>query len=44
MSKVSNTARYVQLKEWLESRGTKASTGRKQTKRFSKSDYYNKTR
>lgn len=44
MSKVSNTARLQQLKEWLESRGTKASAGRKQTKRFSKSDHYNKTR
>ena len=44
MSKVSNKARYVQLKEWLDSRGTKASTGRKQTKRFSKSDHYNKKR
>lgn len=40
MSKVSTKARYVQFKEWLESRGTKASAGRKQTKRFSKSDHY----
>ena len=44
MSKVSHKARYVQLKEWLDSRGTKASAGRKQTKRFSKSDHYNKKR
>lgn len=40
MSKVSNKARYTQLKEWLDSRGTKASAGRKQTKQFSKADYY----
>jgi len=40
MSKISNTARYQQLKEWLESRGTKASAGRKPKKQFSKADYY----
>lgn len=40
MSKISNRARLTQLKEWLEARGTKASTGRKQTQQFSKTDYY----
>lgn len=40
MSKVSNRARYVQLMEWLASRGTKASAGSKQTRTFSKSDHY----
>lgn len=40
MSKVSNKARYTQLKEWLEARGTKASAGKNQTQRFSKADYY----
>lgn len=40
MSKISNKARYVQLTEWLASRGTKASAGRKQTNKFSKTDYY----
>lgn len=42
MSKISSKARYVQLKEWLESRGTKASAGRQQAKQFSKADYYKK--
>ena len=42
MSKISNKARYVQLKEWLEIRGTKASTGTKPTRQFSKADYYKK--
>lgn len=40
MSKISNKARYVQLKEWLETRGTKASTGRQPKQQFSKADYY----
>lgn len=40
MSKISNKARYVQLKEWLESRGTKASAGRQPKQQFSKADYY----
>ena len=44
MSKISNKARLQQLKEWMESRGTKASAGKQQTKRFSKSDHYNKKR
>ena len=40
MSKISNKARYVQLKEWLETRGTKASAGRQPKQQFSKADYY----
>ena len=40
MSKISNKARLTQLKEWMESRGTTASAGKKQTKKFSKADYY----
>lgn len=44
MSKVSNKARYVQLKEWLESRGTKASAGKQQTRTFSKADHYKQKR
>lgn len=44
MSKISNKARYVQFKEWLEARGTKASPGTKQTKQFSKTDHYKQKR
>ena len=45
MSKISNKARLTQLKEWMESRGTKMSSGTSAPKRrFSKSDHYNKKR
>lgn len=44
MSKVSNKARLTQLKEWMESRGTKMYTGTKPQRKFSKSDHYNKKR
>lgn len=44
MSKVTTKARYVQLKEWLAARGTKASTGRKRTAKFSKANHYNSKR
>ena len=40
MSKISNKARVTQLKEWLESRSKKSSTGRKPKTNFSKADYY----
>lgn len=44
MSKTTSKQKYVQLKEWLASRGTNVSGTTKQKKRFSKSDYYKQTR
>jgi len=44
MSKISNSTRLTQLKEWLESRGTKASAGRKKTQKFSKANHYKQKR
>lgn len=40
MSKVSNKARFTQLKEWLDSRSSGSSQKRRQVKNFSKADYY----
>lgn len=42
MSKTSAKQRYTQLKEWLSTRGTNNSNGKKSQRRFSKSDHYKK--
>ena len=44
MSKVSSKQRYIQLKEWLSTRGVNTSGTTKQKKKFSKADYYKQTR
>lgn len=41
MSKISSKQRYVQLKEWLSTRTT-GGNDTKKTRKFSKSDHYNK--
>lgn len=40
MSKVSSKNRYLQLKEWLDSRSSKKSHSTRSQQTFSKADYY----
>ena len=44
MSKTTSKQKYVQLKEWLASRGTNTSGTSNPKKRFSKADHYKQTR